>query len=195
MVRVSSTRERTSSLRCMGIIYWLAATYVPSYLQDPIGTKPEVAALGATLAAILYAVAIPFSGLLSDYVGRRVVMAAGAVLTLPFAYPIFALLDDAAAAATIAGQLVLTVFMLLYTGPWSSAVTELFPTATRYTGMAIGFNVSVAIFGGTAPLVATLLIKINGRQPSSGLLPHRRLGANPRRAGPDSPETYRADIG
>ena len=54
------------------------------------------------------------------------------------------------------------VFVLLYTGPWSSAITELFPTATRYTGMAIGFNVSVAIFGGTAPLVAALLIKITG---------------------------------
>jgi hypothetical protein len=89
----------------MGIIYWLAATYVPSYLQDPIGTTPEVATLGATLAAILYAVAIPFSGLLSDHVGRRVVMAAGAVLTLLFAYPIFAMLDDATAAATIVGQL------------------------------------------------------------------------------------------
>jgi MFS transporter, MHS family, proline/betaine transporter len=133
---------------CMGIIYWLAATYVPSYLQDRIGTTPGVATLGATLSAILYAVAVPFSGLLSDHAGRRVVMAAGAVLTLLFAYPIFVLLDDATAAATIAGQLVLMVFVLLYAGSWSSAVTELFPTATRYTAMAIGFNVSVAIFGG-----------------------------------------------
>jgi hypothetical protein len=39
----------------MGIIYWLAATYVPSYLQDRIGTTPEVATLGATLSPILYA--------------------------------------------------------------------------------------------------------------------------------------------
>ena len=73
-----------------------------------------------------------------------------------------ALLDDATAAATIAGQLVLMVFMLLYTGPWSAAVTKLFPTATATPALAIGFNVSVAIFGGTAPLVATLLIKITG---------------------------------
>jgi MFS transporter, MHS family, proline/betaine transporter len=178
----------------MGIVYWLAATYVPSYLQDPIGTTPEVATLGATLAAILYAVAIPFAGLLSDHVGRRPVMAAGAVLTLLFAYPVFALLDDATAPATIAGQLILMVFVLVYTGPWSSAVTELFPTATRYTGMAIGFNVSVAIFGGTAPLVATLLIKITGDNQAPAfyligaslliLLVLARL-----------PETYRADIG
>jgi MFS transporter, MHS family, proline/betaine transporter len=144
-----------------GIVWWLAFTYVPSYLQDPIGTKPEVATLGATVATILYAVAIPVAGLVSDHVGRRPVMATGALLTLALAYPVFALLDDATAAATIAGQLLLMVLVLLYIGPWAAAISELFPTATRYTGM-IGFQLSMAIFGGTAPLVATLLIKITG---------------------------------
>jgi MFS transporter, MHS family, proline/betaine transporter len=144
------------------IVWWLAFTYVPSYLQDPIGTKPEVATLGATIATGLYAVAIPFSGLLSDHVGRRTVMAAGALLTLALAYPVFTLLDDATVAATITGQLILMVLVLLYIGPWASAISELFPTATRYTGMAIGFQLSMAIFGGTAALVATLLIKITG---------------------------------
>jgi MFS transporter, MHS family, proline/betaine transporter len=144
-----------------GIVWWLAFTYVPSYLQNPIGTKPEVATLGATVATILYAVAIPVAGLLSDHVGRRPVMATGALLTLALAYPVFALLDDATAAATIAGQLLLMVLVLLYIGPWAAAISELFPTATRYTGM-IGFQLSMAIFGGTAPLVATLLIKITG---------------------------------
>jgi MFS transporter, MHS family, proline/betaine transporter len=143
------------------VVWWLAFTYVPSYLQEPIGTTPEVATLGATLAAILCALAIPFAGLLSDHVGRRPVMAAGAVLMLLFAYPVFTLLDDATAAATIAGQLILMVFVLVYTGPWAPTISELFPTATRYTGM-VGYQLSMAIFGGTAPLVATLLIKITG---------------------------------
>jgi MFS transporter, MHS family, proline/betaine transporter len=131
-----------------GIVWWLAFTYVPGYLQDPIGTKPEVATLGATLATGLDAVAIPFSGLLSDHVGRRTVMAAGALLTLALAYPVFTLLDDATVAATIAGQLILMVLVLLYIGPWASAISELFPTATRYTGMAIGFQLSMASSGG-----------------------------------------------
>jgi MFS transporter, MHS family, proline/betaine transporter len=77
-------------------------------------------------------------------------------------YPVFTLLDDATAAATIAGQLILMVCVLLYLGPWASAISELLPTATRYTGMAIGFQLSMAIFGGTAPLLATLLIKPTG---------------------------------
>ena len=176
-----------------GIAFWLAFSYVPSYLQEPIGTTPEVATLGATLATILYAVAIPFAGLLSDYVGRRPVMAAGALLTLALAYPIFTLLDDATAAATIAGQLILMVLVLLYVGPWALTISELFPTATRYTGVGIGFQLSMAIFGGTVPLVATLLIKITGNNLAPAfylmgaslliLVVLARL-----------PETYRADI-
>jgi MHS family proline/betaine transporter-like MFS transporter len=117
-----------------GIVWYVAFTYVPSYLQEPIGAKPEVATLGATL--------------LSDYVGRRAVMAAGALLTLALAYPVFTLLDGATAAGAIAGQLILMVLVLLYIGPWASAISELLPTATRYTGMAIGFQLSMAIFGG-----------------------------------------------
>jgi MFS transporter, MHS family, proline/betaine transporter len=145
-----------------GIVFWMAFTYVPSYLQDPIGTTPEVATLGVTLATTLYALAVPLSGFLSDYVGRKVVMTAAAGLTLALAYPVFALLDDATAGATIAGQLILIVLVLLYLGPWAAAISELFPTATRYTGVAIGYQLAMAIFGGTLPLVATLLIKITG---------------------------------
>jgi MHS family proline/betaine transporter-like MFS transporter len=176
-----------------GIVFWLAFTYVPSYLQDPIGVTPEVATLGATLATILYAFTIPLSGLLSDFVGRRVVMAGAAGLTLLLAYPVFTLLDDATAAAAITGQLILMVLVLLYIGPWAAAISELLPTASRYTGVAIGYNLAMAIFGGTVPLVATLMIKITGDNLAPAfyligasaviLVVLARL-----------PETYRADI-
>jgi MFS transporter, MHS family, proline/betaine transporter len=65
--------------------------------------------------------------------------------------------------------------------------------ATRSTGMVIGFQVSMAIFGGTAPLVATLLIRVTGDNQAPAfyligaslliLVVLDRL-----------PETYRADI-
>jgi Fibronectin type III-like domain len=49
-------------------------------------------------------------------------------------YPVFTLLDDATAAATIVGQLILMVCVLLYLGPWASAISELFPAATTVLG-------------------------------------------------------------
>ena len=42
-----------------------------------------------------------------------------------------------------------------------AAQTEMFPTI-RYTAYAIAMNVGVALFGGTAPFVATYLISATG---------------------------------
>jgi MHS family proline/betaine transporter-like MFS transporter len=65
---------------------------------------------------------------------------------------------------------------------------------TEITGMAIVFNVSVAIFGGTAPLVATLLIKITGDNQAPAFY---LIGAAVLSLAVLSriPESHRADIG
>jgi hypothetical protein len=47
-------------------------------------------------------------------------------------------------------------------GPFFAAVTELFPTSQRYTGLSVGYNIGAALFGGTAPLFATFLIEWSG---------------------------------
>ena len=41
-------------------------------------------------------------------------------------------------------------------------LTDLFPTRIRFTGVALVFNVSFTLFSGTAPLVATTLIRETG---------------------------------
>ena len=41
-------------------------------------------------------------------------------------------------------------------------LTDLFPTRVRFSGVALGFNVAFTLFSGTAPLVATSLIRSTG---------------------------------
>lgn len=41
-------------------------------------------------------------------------------------------------------------------------ITLLFPASVRLSGVALSYNLSVAIFGGTAPIIITLLIKQTG---------------------------------
>jgi hypothetical protein len=43
-----------------------------------------------------------------------------------------------------------------------AAGAELFATRVRYGGFSIGYNYSVAIFGGTAPYIATYLVSSTG---------------------------------
>ena len=47
-------------------------------------------------------------------------------------------------------------------GPYGAMIVELFPARVRMSAMSIGYNMGFAVFGGTAPLLATFLIKETG---------------------------------
>ena len=56
----------------------------------------------------------------------------------------------------------LSLLKAAYSGVLPSLMSELFPTATRSTGIALSYNISVPIFGGFAPLIASWLIAADG---------------------------------
>jgi hypothetical protein len=51
----------------------------------------------------------------------------------------------------------------LTNGSFAVLLTDLFPTRVRFTGVALVFNVSFTLFSGTAPLIATALIRDTGQ--------------------------------
>ena len=58
----------------------------------------------------------------------------------------------------------------LTNGSFACLLTDLFPTRIRFTGVALVFNISFTIFSGTAPLVATTLIRDMGTVRAPALL-------------------------
>ena len=50
----------------------------------------------------------------------------------------------------------------LVNGTFAVLLTGLFPTRVRFSGVALGFNIAFTIFSGTAPLIATSLIRSTG---------------------------------
>ena len=55
-------------------------------------------------------------------------------------------------------------------GAFACLLTDLFPTRIRFTGVALVFNVSFTIFSGTAPLVATTMIREMGMPTAPAVL-------------------------
>ena len=51
-----------------------------------------------------------------------------------------------------------------YMGPIPTLFVELFPTRVRFTAVALSYNLGVAIFGGTAPMIGAALHKVTGSQ-------------------------------
>ncbi len=52
--------------------------------------------------------------------------------------------------------------------PSTTAASELFATRVRYSGLSVGYHVSVAVFGGTTPYVVTLLAARTGNDYAAG---------------------------
>ena len=66
-------------------------------------------------------------------------------------------------------ELLLVVSMMalikaVYFAPLASLMADVFPIRTRVTGMSLSYNLSVTIFGGFAPVIATGLIALTGSQ-------------------------------
>src|SRR5262249_13673114 len=75
-------------------------------------------------------------------------------------------------------QLVFAACSALAAGSAPAAMVELFPTRTRYSGIALGFNVA-SMVSGLTPLIATWLMRNTGQvlSPAIYLMAIAAIGA------------------
>jgi MHS family shikimate/dehydroshikimate transporter-like MFS transporter len=114
-------------------------------------------------AAMLELITLPLFGLLSDYVGRKPLYIAGTLLSMMAAFPLFTFVetkDPTTIAISIA--IIMSITHGLMFSPQASFVPELFGTKVRYSGASLGVQVSAAISGGFAPMIATGLLAYFG---------------------------------
>jgi MFS transporter, MHS family, proline/betaine transporter len=137
--------------------------YMPSYATKTLGVPFSNSVIASCCAALTYIVATFASGLISDAVGRRKPMMISTIVSLLISYPLFALLTNhPTLPVLILVQCCLMASLGLFQGSYCAFVCELFPAHVRSTGMAIGYNFAVMIFGGFAGAIATLLISVTG---------------------------------
>ena len=59
-------------------------------------------------------------------------------------------------------QLFFAVLLGFIQGPLPAFMVECFPVKVQYTAIGLSYNITLAIFGGTAPLVSTWMIQATG---------------------------------
>jgi MHS family proline/betaine transporter-like MFS transporter len=150
-----------------GLVAALALTfnlfffYLPSHLVTALAI-PLPRALAASLVGLgLVAVAAPVLGRLSDLVGRKPLLVAGTLVLLVVTLPAFLLIRRAGPFGLPMGYALvgLPLSCLAIVPPF---LAELFPTPIRSTALAITYGLGSALFGGTAPFLATLLLQRTG---------------------------------
>src|SRR5215470_11579159 len=105
---------------------------------------------------------IPFSGYLSDRLGRKQVYIFGAAATGLFAFAYYAMFNTAIPGLIILATLVAFFFHDLMWGPLAALTAECFAPRLRYSGASIGFQLAAVFAGGPAPIIATALLAATG---------------------------------
>jgi MHS family proline/betaine transporter-like MFS transporter len=118
--------------------------------------------LATTISLAAYIGFIFFMGTLSDRFGRKTMLIAASVLFIALTVPLFSLLGTVGFAGIVAIQILFGALLTMNDGTLPCFLSEIFPTKVRYSGFAFTFNSANAIFGGTAPLIATWLISLSG---------------------------------
>ncbi|WP_298254171.1 MFS transporter [uncultured Arthrobacter sp.] len=142
--------------------FYVILSYMPTYLSAELGLGATESFLATTIALITYIGFIFLTGALSDRYGRKKVLISASVTFILLTVPAFALLGTGNFLIIVLVQILLGAMLTLNDGTLPCFLAEMFPTRVRYTGFAVSFNLSNAIFGGTAPFVATFLIATTG---------------------------------
>lgn len=126
---------------------------------------PKTLILNAILvAAVLEFATMPLFGWLSDKIGRRTMYIGGAIISAVCAFALFALLDTRNPTIVVVSiAIIVSLTHAVMFAPQAAFLPELFGTRTRYSGASIGCQISAAISGGLAPIIATGLLGLTGK--------------------------------
>lgn len=139
-----------------------ASSFMPTYAISNLKMELSSPYIGMIVVGIVL-LFCPFVGAWSDRIGRKPIMISAAAAIFISAYPAFWILSAYPTVwVLIAQQLFYAILMVFYTAPASAALSELYPTAFRSSGIALSYNIAVTIFGGFSPAISTLLIGITG---------------------------------
>ncbi|PYY39706.1 MFS transporter [Curtobacterium sp. MCPF17_046] len=150
---------QTAALSAPTVAYYTWATFLPTYANLTSGRDLSSTLVGSVIGLILLVIVVPITGHLSDRLGRRKIFPMiGAIGMIVLFYPLLLLLNvpgfGTYVAVAASGWLVLGIWQAVY----PTIQAELFPAAVRVSGIGFAHQLVIAIFGGTAPLIAAAFV-------------------------------------
>ncbi len=149
--------------------YYIVFVWITSDLNKVVGL-PLSTTLAINSAGLLFATLMaPLLGALSDRIGPRPILAAAGIAATAASAPLLLLAGLGTISAALAAQIALALIMAGYLSVLPTVFVSLHSARVRCSSLSIGYNIAVMVFGGTAPLTATVLIRWTGWQPAPGL--------------------------
>jgi len=144
------------------VLFYLMTVFALSWGTSALGYQREQFLLLQMVGVLFFAATIPLSAVAADRRGRRAVLI-GATVAIGAYGLAFAPLFGAGSPAGVLVFLAIGLGLMGLTyGPLGTALAELFPTAVRYTGASLTFNLAGIVGASLAPYIATWLAGHHG---------------------------------
>jgi metabolite-proton symporter len=139
------------------VVFYLMTVFTLSFGTGTLGFARQEFLLLQMIAVLFFAATIPLTAAAADRVGPWPVLMASSIAAIVFGLlfePLFSSPDTLT--VTVFLSLGLALMGCTY-GALGTALAELFPTAVRYTGASLTFNLAGILGGSLAPYIATYL--------------------------------------
>jgi MFS family permease len=139
------------------VVFYLMTVFALGWATGALGFGRQQFLILQMISVLFFGLTIPLSAIIADVIGERVMLMIATVLIIAFGFA-FQPLFSGHSTLTVLVFLALgfTLTGLTY-GPLGSALAKLFPTAVRYTGTSLSFNLAGILGASLAPPIATLL--------------------------------------
>ncbi|MFJ1747724.1 MFS transporter [Streptomyces sp. NPDC088116] len=137
--------------------FFLLSTFIISYGTEQLGIDKSVM-LNATVIGSVVEIAVLFvAGRVADRIGAWKVCAAGGVISMLVAFPVFRLVDTGQTGLVILGVALGIGAVSIPYAPIGAVITGMFPETFRYSAVAVSYNLA-GVAAGFLPLIATWLV-------------------------------------
>lgn len=143
-------------------IFYLVLTFASTYMKQLLHFNDATTLVYSSLSSLCAALVMPFGGMFTDRYGRKPFLIVTGLFATVCMIWFFAVADGATPSTFIWPLMATAISFGLYVSSTYATMSELLPTKVRSTGIALAYNLPVALFGGTAPMVSTWLIQRTG---------------------------------
>lgn len=110
------------------VSYYILLTYMPTYVSETLGIPLATALFSNAVGLIVLVAPIPFTGALSDRIGRKPLLIAFWALIALLTYPLFLLVSTGSLFLIVLGQVLFGLIISLFSGPGPAVLVEMFPS-------------------------------------------------------------------
>lgn len=149
-------------LAASNALFYLSIAGILNYATEELGMKRDQLLAMSMISCLLAIPVIVWSGWVSDRIGRRPVIALGAIGIVIWAFPYFWLVNTGNLGNFLLAVSVGSILQSMTYGPLAAYMSELFAPNVRYSGVSLAYQLAAITVSGGTPFIMTALVAKTG---------------------------------